>query len=252
MDSWTEVFTLLKTCTEVTAPVLSRELKDACDLAKTSGLPGGYFDGPLAWRMLMDKLKGGERSEADKDFYRTAERLQRASHLHDGCSASEYSRKALAFLVHIKPFLPQAYGDDDTTQYLIGLMPKALREGGRRIKAELATAGRSHDFMEVIRRCRALVHEEQKGAPPAPAFVLTGARSRERRRSSGHRADTGLLQLVRSPHHVDACRQRVGVERYKGSRHGTFQKHPHHHHHRRFEPQEPPGTAMAGANGRDA
>ena len=26
MDAWTEVFTLLKTCTEVTAPVLSCEL----------------------------------------------------------------------------------------------------------------------------------------------------------------------------------------------------------------------------------
>ena len=30
----------------------------------------------------------------------------------------EYSKKALAFLIHIKPYLAQSYSDDDTSQYL--------------------------------------------------------------------------------------------------------------------------------------
>ena len=171
---WTEVYTLLKRSTETTAPVLSKELKDSCDLS-LRGVEGGYFDGPRAWLIVQHKLSNSLRSEADKDFYRAAERLQRASTLPDGCQATEYSKKAMAFLVKIKPFLPQSYDDDDTSQYLISLMPKVLRGDGRRIKAELVQAGRYHDHMHVIQTCRAIVHEEQKAPAPAPALVALSA-----------------------------------------------------------------------------
>ena len=171
MEAWTKIYTLLKKSTETTAPVLSRELREMCDLAKVRKMTGGYFDGPRAWRMILRRLHE-KRSEADKDFYRQAERLQRASTLPDGCQAAEYSKRALAFLIHIKPNLAQSYDDDDTTQYLINLMLKCLREGGRRIKHELTLEGRQHDFMHVIKRCRALVQEEQKGTTPTPAFVV--------------------------------------------------------------------------------
>ena len=70
MEAWTEVYTMLKKSTETTAPVLSREIKETCDLEKTAGVVGGYFDGPRGWRMTLHRLKGGQRSEADKDFYR--------------------------------------------------------------------------------------------------------------------------------------------------------------------------------------
>ena len=90
------------------------------------------------------------RSFSWKEFYRHAERIQLSSPLADGSLASEYSARALAFLIHIKPFLPQSYGDDDTSEYLIRLMPKALREGGRRIEAELQREGKYHEFMTVI------------------------------------------------------------------------------------------------------
>ena len=173
LDAWTELYTDLKISTEVTAPVLSRELKMTCDLS-ASGYPGS-FDGPRAWRITRHHLQGRTRTEADKDYYRTAERLQRSSVLPDGCTAAEFSRKALAFLIHIRPNLPQAYDDDDTMAYIINLMPKGLRESGRRIKTELRQEGREHDFMHVIQRCHALVHEEQKTAAPAPAFVVTDA-----------------------------------------------------------------------------
>ena len=99
LDAWTELYTDLKVSTELTAPVLSRELIETCDLS-ASGYPGS-FDGPRAWRITKHHLQGRTRTEADKDYYRTAERLQRASALPDGCTASEFSRKALAFLVHM-------------------------------------------------------------------------------------------------------------------------------------------------------
>jgi hypothetical protein len=117
---------------------------------------GGFFDGPRAHRMVMRRLEG-LRSKMDKD--RKADYLQRTSHLVDGCSAAEYTNKALAYLVHIHPHMPYAPDDDDTTSHLIGMMPKALREGGRRILHELTLVGRQHDFYYVVRRCSELVSE---------------------------------------------------------------------------------------------
>ena len=173
-DAWTEIYGLVYKSVEVSAPVLAQELKDHCDLATTSGMPGGYFDGPRAWAILLDRLSsGGRRTEADKDFYRAAERVQRSAKLANGCLSADYSKKALAFLIHIKPNLPQSYDDDDTTQYLINLMPEALKEGGRRIKNELRAEGKYHDFMHVIKCCRELVQEEQKSNITTPAFVVS-------------------------------------------------------------------------------
>ena len=126
MEDWTTIYTGLKVCTETTAPMLSRELKELCDLSATAGLPGGNYDGPRAWRHVLDKIRGGQRTATDKDFYRKAERTQRDHHLPDGCAAAAYAKKALAFLIHIKPNLAQGYDDDETAEYLISLMPKAL------------------------------------------------------------------------------------------------------------------------------
>jgi hypothetical protein len=64
--------------------------------------------------------------------------------------------------------------DDDTTHYLINLMPKGLGEGGRRIKHELTLVGRQHDFMYVLQKCGELVREETKSVH-MPAFPLTEA-----------------------------------------------------------------------------
>ena len=167
---WTAIYVYIRQSTMKNSPMFSRELLNLCDLsiarAGRAAVPGGHFDGPLAYRMLRHKLLGGSRTDTDKDYYRTAERLQRSSHLADGCAANEYAKKAYAFLVYIRPNLVQAYDDDETTKYLIDLMPKCLREGGRRIKNELINSGRQHDFPHVISKCRELVLEEQKAAPP--------------------------------------------------------------------------------------
>ena len=113
MRAWTAIFTALKACTEDSAPVLSRELMMQCDLA-LRGIPGGYFDGPRAWRTILDKI-GRKRSKEDKNYYRMAENIQVAKQLADGCLASDYAKKALAFYVHIRPYLAQRPDDDDTT-----------------------------------------------------------------------------------------------------------------------------------------
>ena len=90
----------------------------------------------------------------------------------------------MAFLIHIRPFLAQGYDDDDTSQYIINLMPKALRESGRRIKTELIAEGHYRDHMYVIQTCRALVQEECKGPAKTPAFVVVAV------------ADVGNLDLA--------------------------------------------------------
>ena len=174
-EYWTDLYAIVKASTEKTAPVLSQEIEKACDLSlpANGGVQGGFFDGPRAWRMLKARLSDSQRSEHDTDFYRTAERLQRQSLLPNGCTAEEYDKKALAFILNIKPNLAQGYSEADATQYLIDLMPKELREGGRRIKAALHAEGKYLDHMHVVRQCRGLVREEQKTAAPQPAFMIT-------------------------------------------------------------------------------
>ena len=161
MSDWTTVYSLFKMSTEKSAPLLSRDLLELCDMMKITADPKftGCFDGPRAYKIVMKDLAKDRRSQADKEFYRAAIGLQLQQQLPDGCSADVYSQKALSFLVHIKPHLPQKYDDDDTSDYLIKLMPRALREGGRRITAELLAEGRYHDHSHVIARCRALVHD---------------------------------------------------------------------------------------------
>ena len=70
LEAWTDVYTLLKISTEETAPTLSRELLLSCDLERTRKMPGGYFDGPRAYRIILHKLHGGERSR-DPEVART-------------------------------------------------------------------------------------------------------------------------------------------------------------------------------------
>ena len=130
LDAWTKIYTLMKASTEVSSPVLSRDMQEQCDLTP-GGVHVGSFDGPLSWRMAMHHLADGFKTSSEKDFYRTAERLQRASKLPDGALAADYSRKALAFLVHIKPNLAQSYDDDDSMSELTRMPGEQYTSTGR-------------------------------------------------------------------------------------------------------------------------
>ena len=50
----------------------------------------GYFDGPLAWRLATAALAKAVRTDADKAYYRKAERIQTEHRLPDGCPADQY------------------------------------------------------------------------------------------------------------------------------------------------------------------
>ena len=53
MSDWTTVYSLFKTSTEKSAPLLSRDLLELCDMAKVTGDAKytGCFDGPRAYAM---------------------------------------------------------------------------------------------------------------------------------------------------------------------------------------------------------
>ena len=65
-----------------------------CDMEAIHGdaTYAGYFDGPLAYKIIQKELSKTKRSQADKDFYRTAMRLQEQHQLPDGATAAEYSK----------------------------------------------------------------------------------------------------------------------------------------------------------------
>ena len=91
MSAWTMLYNSIAQCCEKTAPILFRTIFDSCNLEKTRGIIGGFFDGPRAWQWVLIWLTGGgRRTKSDKDYYRTAERLQRDHQLLNGClEASE-------------------------------------------------------------------------------------------------------------------------------------------------------------------
>ena len=88
----------------------------------------GYYDGTRAWALAINRLSGQQRTKVDRDFYRTAERLQTENKLADGCRAEEFVKKALAFIVHISPNLAQPYSKEESAEYIVDLMPKRLAE----------------------------------------------------------------------------------------------------------------------------
>ena len=67
----------------------------------------------------------------DKEYYRLAEQLQRAKKLPSGCPASEYSTRAIAYIVYTMPNLAATPDIEDAAEYLLDLMPATLRESAR-------------------------------------------------------------------------------------------------------------------------
>ena len=101
------------------APLLATELFEVCAFSR-AGIVGGWFDGPRAWQILLERIDGdGERSEYDKNFYTTALKWQQSNKLANGCSSDEYQKRAFAFLQFIKPNLAQKYEDADASEYIL-------------------------------------------------------------------------------------------------------------------------------------
>ena len=113
----------------------------------------------------------GERTSFDKNFYKAALAFQESHRLTNGSPASEYQRRAFAFIQHIMPNLPQKYEPEDASEYLLNLMPPDLYEAGERLKFAARLAGRWHDLQYLIRMCGQEVFRKQSGAAPKPSFI---------------------------------------------------------------------------------
>lgn len=171
MEGRTEIFSAFHMCAEETAPMFARELREACDYARYA-VSGGYFDGTLAFRMAYQKLFAGERTKADREFYRAAEQLQRSSRLPDGCSSEEFMKKAFAWIYRIRPHLAQAYSDQDAAEYLVDLMPKRLAADARRIRGDCIRDGTFLNLMFLARELEKVVYDDQTTSSSTPALVV--------------------------------------------------------------------------------
>ena len=181
LGAWDVIYSAALECTAAKAPMLHEELQARCPLYEEDGVEfqsplSAHFDGPLAARCLKHVCIGSSRTDSDKDFYRDALALQRANPLPDGCAASDYDLRALAFVTKINPHLSQQYSAPDVGAYLIKLMPAMLRAEGRRLKREMEGGGSIADAMRVAAACRALVLEEQRKPAPAKALAVLDAR----------------------------------------------------------------------------
>ena len=170
MEQRTAVFASLYESAEKAAPMFARELREACDYSR-SGVDGGYFDGPLAYRIVYAKLFKPQRTQADEDFYDTAKTLQKKSALPDGCKASDFMSKAYAWIYKIRPHLAQSYTDEQAARYLIALMPRRLGSDARRIFSEYEKAGLLGNLMQLARELEKIVYTDQSAPLPAPALV---------------------------------------------------------------------------------
>ena len=170
MRAWNKLYGLVLASVEGVSTLLAQELRTLC--AITEGAEdGSNFDGPLAWRVVVLLLTKAERTKEDKKYCKTAEELQLRHHLPDGCPAEDYSKKAHAFVANILPNLAQTYSAEDAGDYVIDLMPRGLRESGRRIRERLLAEGRLTDLVHVVRVCRSLVAEEQTASKVIPTLV---------------------------------------------------------------------------------
>ena len=172
MNAWTMLYNAIAQCCEKTAPILFRTIFDSCNLEKTRGIVGGFFDGPRAWAIVLVWLSGGRRTKSDKDYYRLAEKLQREHDLPDGCLESEYSKKALAWIIQIAPNHPLKYEAIDSGEWLIDMMPQSLGADKRRLKDMLTKDGRITNLREVMRLCSAIVFDAQSPAATPTCFSL--------------------------------------------------------------------------------
>jgi len=139
------------------------------------------FDGPRAYKMLMEHLDGNveDRSKHDSKMYTLAFEMQQKSELPNGCSATQFTEKAYAWIVHILPNLPTEFKDKFApTEHIISMLPAELRSDGRDLERDLKKTGewettRIEDgLMHVMRRCKKLVEKVQKAdASSKPVFV---------------------------------------------------------------------------------
>ena len=66
LKAWTKIYSFLSELCVDACPSLYEELYNMCRM-DLRGIPGGVFDGPLAYRMYMASLKPAERTKEDRE-----------------------------------------------------------------------------------------------------------------------------------------------------------------------------------------
>ena len=171
--SWTELYSLLKECT-TSDLMLSRLLMEECDLAK-QGHEGGFYDGPRAWKILLTKLAEARTTERHEEFYRRALRLQMDNHLVDGCLGSEYSKKALAFLNHIRPYTMQSYSDEGRH---VEVYHRSDAEGAARERAPHHERAQGRGTLPRPHACHPMLSHARAGGAEGAGSVACSRRAR--------------------------------------------------------------------------
>ena len=90
---------------------------ESCNL-RALGVVRGHFDGPLAWRILLSRINATERTKVDKLYYDKCLAVQKANRLSDGCPSDAFSKRAVAFVLHLMPNLAQKYTQEDAADYI--------------------------------------------------------------------------------------------------------------------------------------
>jgi hypothetical protein len=107
-EAWDQLFQILHASTKRLAPLLHTMMWESCNLRAMEVL-GGHFDGPLAWRILLSRINATERTKVDKLYYDSCLGIQKSNRLSDGCAADAFSKRAIAFVLHLMPNLAQKY-----------------------------------------------------------------------------------------------------------------------------------------------
>ena len=127
----------------------------------------GFYDGPLAWRLIKEKALPpvDRRSKHDRDYYDAANKLQKKYRLPDHCTSTSYETKALAFVVCINLYLAQLYSPQDAVEYLIDLLPNSLEAQAYIFKSKYIDGhGPIPELMTILQECAKIVFDSQKAA----------------------------------------------------------------------------------------
>ena len=172
MRERTLVYVSVSTAAEGGAPVLFETMRERCDLSSFGPEYVGFWDGPRAWRLVMLRMNA-PRDSVDKSFYRTAVSLLLSNQLQNGCSADEFSLRALRFVTRVNPHHPQPYVGADIGEFIIQMMPPGCAADGRRIQATMEEKRTLADPMAVIAECRKIVHQATNGKSRSKPALIT-------------------------------------------------------------------------------
>ena len=69
--------------------------------------------------ILLSRINATERTRADKLYYDKCLAVQKGHRLPDDCPSDAFSKRAVAFVLHLMPNLAQTYTQEDAADYIV-------------------------------------------------------------------------------------------------------------------------------------